>query len=62
METNLQLVAPYRPDQMADSIMAYIDFQALREQHGRSGRRKAGEKFSINAMVQEYESVYREVS
>jgi len=56
------LVDPYRPDQMADIIMTYMDFLALRELHGRSGRRKACEKFSINAMVQEYESVYREVS
>ena len=54
------LVDPYRPDQMADSIIAYMDFRTLREQHGRSGRRKACEKFSIKAMVQGYESVYRE--
>ena len=55
------LVDPYRPDQMADSIMAYMDFRALKEQHGRNGRKKACEKFSIKAMVQGYESVYKDV-
>ena len=52
------LVDPYRPDQMADSIMAYLNNPDTITRHGEHGQKRVMERFSIIAMVDQYEAVY----
>jgi len=52
------LVDPSDPVQMADRVMGYISRPDIIVRHGEQGRKLAVDKFSINAMVQKYESVY----
>ncbi len=44
---------------MANKITAYMDDPDMMAQHGEQGRHLAVQKFSIQAMVDQYESVYR---
>jgi glycosyltransferase involved in cell wall biosynthesis len=53
------LVDPHKPGDMADKITAYIDDPDMMARHGEQGRHLAMQKFSIQAMVDQYESVYR---
>ena len=53
------LVDPYKPWDMADIIMAYLTDPEMMARHGCRGRLLAMEKFSIQAMVENYEAVYR---
>ena len=53
------LVDPYKPWDMADIIITYLTDPEMMERHGRRGRLLAMEKFSIQAMVENYEAVYR---
>ncbi|MDD4273146.1 MAG: glycosyltransferase [Desulfobacter postgatei] len=52
------LVDPYRPDQMANIIMGYLNNPDTIARHGEQGRKRALERFSIIAMVDKYEAVY----
>jgi sugar transferase (PEP-CTERM/EpsH1 system associated) len=54
-----KLVPPNDPDALASAIEAYIDDPGQREQHGTGARERAKTSFSIDAMVQGYDRLYR---
>lgn len=53
------LVDPHKPGDMADKITAYMADPEMMNRHGEQGRHLAVQKFSIQAMVENYEAVYR---
>jgi len=55
------LVPPSDPEAMASAILAYSRDETKRLAHGQEGRRRAVERFSIDRMVGEYDSMYREI-
>jgi sugar transferase (PEP-CTERM/EpsH1 system associated) len=56
------LVPTARPDSIAGCLERYAADPGLRRAHGEAARRSACERFSVRAMVQGYESVYRRVA
>jgi sugar transferase (PEP-CTERM/EpsH1 system associated) len=53
------LVQPDDPDSLAAAILRYVDNPELRRQHGAAGRAHAITKFSLDAMVEKYDKIYR---
>lgn len=47
---------------MAKSILEYIENPARAQEHGRNGRERVLQNFSLNAMVSRYADVYRSVA
>jgi len=56
------LVAPGKPKQMAEKILALHENSALREKLGIAGRKTVLEKFSRNRVVSLYEDLYESVA
>jgi sugar transferase (PEP-CTERM/EpsH1 system associated) len=56
-----RLVAPEAPDAMADAIEGYLQQPELLARHGRAGRQRVETSFSMEAMVNNYLAVYREL-
>jgi sugar transferase (PEP-CTERM/EpsH1 system associated) len=54
------LVPPKDASVMADAIIKLLNDAELRERMGAAGRRRVEEKFSLDRMVREYESIYEE--
>lgn len=52
------LFAPGDAEQLAKLLRTYADDPELRHEHGSAGRVRAGEGFSMDAMVENYLSVY----
>ncbi len=52
------LVPSNNPEKMADAIRAYLDQPTLAEKHGKAGRKRVEETFSMDAMVNAYMKVY----
>lgn len=44
---------------MTDALERYVDDDALRESHGKAGRARVEERFSLGAMVRAYDAEYR---
>ena len=53
-----QLVAANDPSALHDAIASYVHDDERRRKHGRSGRNRVLESFSIDRMVEQYRSVY----
>jgi sugar transferase (PEP-CTERM/EpsH1 system associated) len=56
------LVGPGDSDSIADAILRYLNDENLRVKHGRAGRQTVLKHFSVQEMVQSYETVYRRVA
>jgi len=56
------LVPSKQANQMADALLNYIDSHELRSKHGRAGRKRITEHFSLDAMVEKYTSEYGKLS
>ena len=54
------LVPPGDCDALADAIELYVLDPSLRRLHGRHARERALERFSIDAMVERYDALYRD--
>lgn len=54
-----QLVEPGNPDALAQAIQRYIDDPPLMRAHGEAGRTHVLRSFSLDAMVKNYDKVYR---
>lgn len=52
------LVSPSDPWAMAESIAAYLEDESLVRRHGKAGRTRVEETFSLDAMVRGYMSLY----
>jgi len=52
------LVPSNNPEKMADAIRTYLDQPTLVEKHGKAGRKRVEETFSMDAMVNAYMKVY----
>jgi sugar transferase (PEP-CTERM/EpsH1 system associated) len=52
------LVEPGDPEQIADVLEKYLNSDELVQKHGREARRRAETDFSLQGMLQEYESFY----
>lgn len=55
------LVSPEDHEALGRSIIELLDNPVLRERFGKAGREQAKAKFSIEAMVQQYEALYQEL-
>jgi len=55
------LVPPHDPDRLAAALTALLTSPARRRRMGEAGRNRAVERFSLDRMVTETESMYREV-
>lgn len=53
-----KLVPSANPDLMADAIQKYVDSGELRQVHGKAGRERVEQHFSMENMVQGYMDVY----
>lgn len=56
-----QLIPPADPVAMADAIENYLNEPAMRLNHGRAGRKRIEQHFSLDGMVQRYLDLYDEV-
>lgn len=56
------LVPPANAEELADKIAELLSNQALRQQLGEAGKRRAVELFSLDSMVGTMESVYNELT
>lgn len=54
-----QLVPKADPAALADALARYIDDAALRAEHGRAGRQRVEQQFSLDRMVERYTRIYR---
>ena len=54
------LVAPADPDAMADAMAAYAGNPSLVAAHGAAARRRVLERFSLDAMVSGYQTLYEQ--
>jgi sugar transferase (PEP-CTERM/EpsH1 system associated) len=54
-----QLVAPGDVNALAQAVLNYVDHPAVMLEHGKSGRLHALRSFSLKAMVESYDRVYR---
>ena len=54
------LVPPGDSDSLAAAICRYVDDERLCELHGRASRKRAVERFSLDAMVTSYGELYRD--
>jgi sugar transferase (PEP-CTERM/EpsH1 system associated) len=52
------LVPPNDPDAMARALQRYVQQRTLIQDHGRAGRRRVEQAFSMTAMVERYLEVY----
>lgn len=52
------LVAPASEEQLAEALRRYLESPELRDAHGRAGRERVCERFSLAGMVRGYEEVY----
>jgi sugar transferase (PEP-CTERM/EpsH1 system associated) len=52
------LVPPADPEKLAAAIRIYRDDPSCAREHGRAGRERAVEKFSLSRMVRAYEALY----
>jgi glycosyltransferase involved in cell wall biosynthesis len=57
-----RLFKPGDPEDLVEKILSYIKSPELRILHGKAGRERAIEHFSIPSMVSAYERVYRRVA
>jgi glycosyltransferase involved in cell wall biosynthesis len=55
------LVPPGDHEALSRSIIRLLDDPPLREQFGKAGREQVEAKFSVEAMVQQYEALYQEL-
>ena len=55
------LVEPGNPEQLAGVLLSYLKNQTRMKQHGALARKTAIHQYSVAAMVQKYETVYRRV-
>lgn len=53
-----RLVRPGDANELAESIMAYIDNADLRERHGAAARKRAVENFDLHGMISDYGNLY----
>ncbi|MEJ2644260.1 MAG: glycosyltransferase, partial [Gammaproteobacteria bacterium] len=56
------LVPPSDPTAMADALMRYVDDEESRRAHGRAGRTRVLERFSIDVMTERYLDLYDELT
>jgi sugar transferase (PEP-CTERM/EpsH1 system associated) len=56
-----QLIPPGDPDAMTHALLAYIDKPALAQVHGAAGRKRVVKEFSLSAMVESYDRLYKSV-
>ena len=54
------LVPPRSPETLADAILKLLSDPSARMAYAQAGRREVETRFSLNKMVQRYESIYRE--
>jgi glycosyltransferase involved in cell wall biosynthesis len=54
-------VPPGSPDELADEIIALIQDSERRRRLGRGARSRAETRFSVSAMVQEFDDLYRKI-
>lgn len=52
------LVAANDSQAMAEALLPYIESESLRKQHGRAGRNRVEQRFSMQSMVEGYMGVY----
>ena len=55
-----RLVPPNDPNVLRLAIAEYLGDADLRLRHGQAARKRAEEEFSIEAMVRNYDSLYRD--
>lgn len=53
-----RIVPPSKPDQMAEALLGYVKNPSLIELHGRRGRQRVENEFSMQRMVDQYLQVY----
>ena len=53
------LVPKADPAALADTLARYVDDAALRAEHGRAGRLRVEQQFSLDRMVERYTRIYR---
>jgi glycosyltransferase involved in cell wall biosynthesis len=56
------LAKPGCIEELASHLLAYLQDPGLRKEHGLQNRKVTNERFSIQAMVQGYEQVWRRVA
>lgn len=56
-----RLVAVSDPTSLSEALRSYIDEPLLIERHGRAGRRRVEEQFSVQTMTEQYLAVYDEL-
>ena len=56
------LVPRANPDVLAAAIRAYAEDIVLRVAHGKAGRQRVGDRFSLDGMVEQYERIYDEMT
>ncbi|MCW5627005.1 MAG: glycosyltransferase, partial [Burkholderiales bacterium] len=56
------LVPPQDPEALAHAIVTYLRQPDVRREHGAAGRQRALEQFSIDAMVDAYDTLYSQLS
>lgn len=56
------LVPPGDPESLAEAVRALVSSPDLRAQMGRAGRRRVEERFSVEAMVGQYEDLFAQVA
>jgi len=52
------LIAPRQPQRLAQALTAYVGDPDLRARHGKAGRQRATDKFSLERMVDAYRNLY----
>lgn len=52
------LVSAADPDEMANALLTYLDDPELGQKQGQAGRKRAEELYSLNTMMQSYQTVY----
>lgn len=58
---NGYLVPPRDPEKLAEKILVLLKNKNLREQMGKMGRKIVEEKFSIKAMIDNYQNLYKKL-
>jgi len=56
------LVSPKQAEQMADALLKYIDHPNLRLKHGKAGRKRIIDHFSLDVMVENYTNLYNDLT
>ena len=60
-DTTGHLVEVNNTEQLAETMLTYIDKPSLIQQHGEAARKRIIENFSLNKMIRQYEQLYQKV-